>query len=76
MGVLILFVAFVLLVSAVARLDPRRMPVKFVEQSVMAVTTTSSAVTFPTILRNAVEKFGVSPSLGVSSVSAGGVVAG
>ncbi|VEI03035.1 Uncharacterised protein [Acidipropionibacterium jensenii] len=52
------------------------MPVKFVEQSVMAVTTTSSAVTFPTILRNAVEKFGVSPSLGVSSVSAGGVVAG
>ncbi len=61
LGVVVLFVAFVLLVCVVGRLDPRRMPGKFAEQSLIAVTTTSSAVTFPTILKNAVEKFGVSP---------------
>lgn len=61
LGVVVMFILFVLLVSVIARLDPRLMPGKFAEQTLLAITTTSSAVTFPTILKNAVEKFGVSP---------------
>lgn len=61
LGVVVMMIAFALFVSVKARLDPRPMPEKFFEQSMIAVTTTSSAVTFPTILKNAVEKFGVSP---------------
>lgn len=59
-GVVIIFALYVLVVVAVTRLNPLRLPAKLAEQTVVAVTTTSSAVTFPTVLKNAVEKFGIS----------------
>ena len=59
-GVVIISVLYVVVVVAVTRLNPLRLPAKLAEQTVVAVTTTSSAVTFPTVLKNAVEKFGIS----------------
>lgn len=53
-GVLILMAVFVLVIWARTRLNVWRLPPKLVEQTVVAVTTTSSAVTFPTVLRNTV----------------------
>lgn len=59
-GVVIVSVLFVVVVAARTRLNPWVLPGKLVEQTVIAVTTTSSAVTFPTVLKNAVEKVGIS----------------
>lgn len=59
-GVVIIFALYVVVVAAVTRLNPLRLPAKLAEQTAVAVTTTSSAVTFPTVLKNAVEKFGIS----------------
>ncbi|MER7560446.1 dicarboxylate/amino acid:cation symporter [Nocardioides sp. NPDC126508] len=59
-GVVIISALYVVVVVAVTRLNPLLMPAKLAEQSVVAITTTSSAVTFPTVLKNAVEKFGIS----------------
>lgn len=59
-GVVIISALYVVVVVAVTRLNPLRLPAKLAEQTVVAVTTTSSAVTFPTVLKNAVEKFGIS----------------
>lgn len=70
-GVLILMVVFVLVIWARTRLNVWRLPPKLVEQTVVAVTTTSSAVTFPTVLRNTVEKVGVSPTVANFTLSIG-----
>lgn len=70
-GVVILFLAMVAVVVAVTRLNPVRMPAKLAEQTVVAVTTTSSAVTFPTVLRNAVERFGISRRVADFTLSIG-----
>ncbi|MBG6096012.1 dicarboxylate/amino acid:cation symporter [Nocardioides luteus] len=59
-GVVIIFALYLVVVVAVTRLNPLLMPAKLAEQTVVAITTTSSAVTFPTVLKNAVEKFGIS----------------
>lgn len=59
-GVVVISALYVAVVVAVTRLNPLLMPAKLAEQSVVAITTTSSAVTFPTVLKNAVEKFGIS----------------
>ena len=59
-GVVIISALYVVVVVAVTRLNPLRLPAKLAEQTVVAITTTSSAVTFPTVLKNAVEKFGIS----------------
>lgn len=59
-GVLILTVVFVLVVSVRTGLSPWKLPAKLAEQTAVAITTTSSAVTFPTVLKNTVEKVGVS----------------
>lgn len=59
-GVLILLVIMVAVVWARTGLNPARLPKHLAEQTAIAVTTTSSAVTFPTVLRNTVEKVGVS----------------
>lgn len=70
-GVLILMAVFVLVIWARTRLNVWKLPPKLVEQTVVAVTTTSSAVTFPTVLRNTVEKVGVSPRIANFTLSIG-----
>lgn len=71
LGVLILFVLFVVVVTIRTRLDPRKLPGKLTEQTAIAVTTTSSAVTFPTVLKNTVEKVGVSQKVANFTLSIG-----
>jgi Na+/H+-dicarboxylate symporter len=41
-------------------LNPAKLPGRLAEKAAIAITTTSSAVTFPTVLKNTVEKVGVS----------------
>lgn len=71
LGVLILFVLFVLVVTVRTRLNPWKLPTKLAEQTAIAITTTSSAVTFPTVLRNTVEKVGVSQKVANFTLSVG-----
>lgn len=70
-GVLILLMLFVIVVSLRTGLAPWRLPSLLAEQTVIAVTTTSSAVTFPTVLKNAVEKVGVSQRIANFTLSVG-----
>ena len=70
-GVLILFALFVVTVTLRTRLSPWKLPGKLAEQTAIAVTTTSSAVTFPTVLRNTVEKVGVSQKVANFTLSVG-----
>lgn len=70
-GVLILFALFVVVVSVRTRLNPSKLPAMLAEQTAIAVTTTSSAVTFPTVLRNTVEKVGVSQRIANFTLSVG-----
>lgn len=71
LGVLILFAIFVAVVSLRTGLSPWKLPNKLAEQTAIAVTTTSSAVTFPTVLRNTVEKVGVSQRVANFTLSVG-----
>lgn len=71
LGVVLLTVLFVAVVSVRTRLDPRRLPRKLAEQTLIAITTTSSAVTYPTVLRNTVEKVGVSRRVADFTLSIG-----
>jgi Na+/H+-dicarboxylate symporter len=70
-GVLILFALFVVVVALSTRLSPWKLPAKLAEQTAIAITTTSSAVTFPTVLRNTVEKVGVSQKVANFTLSVG-----
>ncbi|MGO1948402.1 MAG: dicarboxylate/amino acid:cation symporter, partial [Mycobacteriaceae bacterium] len=70
-GVLILMVLFVLVIWMRTRLNVWKLPAKLAEQTVIAVTTTSSAVTFPAVLRNTVEKVGVSQRVANFTLSIG-----
>ncbi|WP_155852962.1 dicarboxylate/amino acid:cation symporter [Arthrobacter sp. H14] len=70
-GVLILTVLFVIVVSARTGLSPLKLPAKLAEQTAVAITTTSSAVTFPTVLKNTVEKVGVSKRCADFTLSVG-----
>lgn len=70
-GVLIVTALFVVVVTARTRLNPAALPGKLAEQTVIAVTTTSSAVTFPTVLKNAVEKVGISQRVANFTLSVG-----
>jgi len=70
-GVLILFALFVVVVTLSTRLSPWKLPGKLVEQTAIAITTTSSAVTFPTVLKNTVEKVGVSQKVANFTLSVG-----
>ena len=60
LGVVILIALFVLEIWVWIRLNIIRLAAKFAEQTVIAITTTNSAVAVPTVLRNTVEKVGVS----------------
>ncbi len=71
LGVLIMFAAFVVVVTARTRLNPRLLPGKLAEQTAIAVTTTSSAVTFPTVLKSAIEKVGISQKVANFTLSIG-----
>ncbi|QCV96006.1 dicarboxylate/amino acid:cation symporter [Acidipropionibacterium acidipropionici] len=71
LGVVILMVAFTLITVARTGVSLAKIPGKLAEQTVVAVTTTSSAVTFPTVLRSAVEKFGVSQRVANFTLSIG-----
>ncbi len=71
LGVLILFVLFVAVVTLRTRLNPWKLPSKLAEQTAIAITTTSSAVTFPTVLKNTVEKVGVSQKVANFTLSIG-----
>lgn len=71
LGVLILFALFVVVVAVRTRLSPWKLPNKLAEQTAIAITTTSSAVTFPTVLRNTVEKVGVSQKVANFTLSIG-----
>jgi Na+/H+-dicarboxylate symporter len=70
-GVVILFVLFVVVVTLRTRLSPWKLPGKLAEQTAIAITTTSSAVTFPTVLKNTVEKVGVSQKVANFTLSVG-----
>lgn len=71
LGVVILFLFFVVVTTALTRLNPFKLPGKLAEQTAIAVTTTSSAVTFPTVLKNTVEKVGVSQRVANFTLSVG-----
>ncbi|MBP8918742.1 MAG: dicarboxylate/amino acid:cation symporter [Micropruina sp.] len=70
-GVLIVMAAFVLVVWLRTGLNPALLPSKLAEQTVIAVTTTSSAVTFPTVLKTTIEKIGVSQRVANFTLSVG-----
>ena len=70
-GVLILFALFVVVVTIRTGLNPAKLPGHLAEQTVIAITTTSSAVTFPTVLKNAVEKVGISQRIANFTLSVG-----
>lgn len=81
LGVLVMTAIFVVVVTLRTGLSPLKLPAKLAEQTVVAVTTTSSAVTFPTVLKNTIEKVGVSPrvanftcSIGLTMGSTGSVI--
>ncbi|WCT06101.1 dicarboxylate/amino acid:cation symporter [Rhodococcus qingshengii] len=71
LGVGILFALFIVVVTARTRLNPGRLPRMLAEQTAIAITTTSSAVTFPTVLKNTVEKIGVSQKVANFTLSIG-----
>lgn len=71
LGVVLLTALFVAIVAGRTRLNPARLPRKLAEQTAVAVTTTSSAVTCPTVLRTTIEKIGVSPRVANFTLSVG-----
>lgn len=71
LGVIILMGFFVAVVAIRTGLNPARLPSKLSEQTLIAITTTSSAVTFPTVLKSAIEKVGISPRVANFTLSVG-----
>lgn len=70
-GVTIVMVFMVLLTAAICKVNPAKMPKKFLDMSIIALTTTSSAITFPTALKDAIEKFGVRRDIANFTMSVG-----
>lgn len=71
LGVIIVLALFVLVVWLRTGLNPALLPGKLSDQTMIAITTTSSAVTFPTVLRTAIEKVGVSQPVANFTLSVG-----
>jgi Na+/H+-dicarboxylate symporter len=71
LGVLLVTALFVLVVWLRTGLNPARLPAKLTEQTMIAITTTSSAVTFPTVLKTTIEKVGVSQRVSNFTLSVG-----
>ncbi len=59
-GDIIQFLVFGSLTSVLCKVNPLKMPKKFAKMSIMALTTTSSAICLPIKMEDAVTKFGVS----------------
>ena len=59
LGVSIMMIVFSAFTAARCGLNPLLMPKKFMKISIIALTTTSSAITFPTVLEDSVKKFGI-----------------
>ena len=59
-GDIIQFLLYFPLAAAVCKVNPLKMPKKFAKMSIMALTTTSSAICLPTKMEDMVTKFGVS----------------
>ncbi|MFT4230537.1 MAG: dicarboxylate/amino acid:cation symporter [Microbacterium sp.] len=71
LGVLIVLALFVLVVWLRTRVNVGLLPAKLTDQTMIAITTTSSAVTFPTVLRTTIEKVGVSQPVANFTLSVG-----
>lgn len=71
LGVLIVMALFVLVVWLRTRVNPMLLPAKLSDQTMIAITTTSSAVTYPTVLKTAIEKVGVSQRVANFTLSVG-----
>lgn len=59
LGVTIMMFFMTFIVTIRCRLNPLLLPKKFLQMSLVAITTTSSAITFPTSLKDSIEKFGI-----------------
>lgn len=70
-GVTIVMIFMVLLTAAICKVNPAKMPRKFLDMSIIALTTTSSAITFPTALKDTIEKFGVRRDIANFTMSVG-----
>ncbi|GMA09389.1 dicarboxylate/amino acid:cation symporter [Tetragenococcus halophilus subsp. flandriensis] len=70
-GTVILLLFMALFVATRCKLNPMLMPKKFLEMSIVALTTTSSAVSFPIALRDCVKKFGVDRDVANFTMSIG-----
>lgn len=71
LGVVIVMVVMALITSAICKINPALMPAKFLDMSMIALTTTSSAITFPTALKDCIEKFGVRREIANFTMSVG-----
>lgn len=70
-GVAIVMVLMVFITAAICKVNPAKMPKKFLDMSIIALTTTSSAIAFPTALKDAIEKFGVRRDIANFTMSVG-----
>lgn len=59
-GDIIQFLVYGPVTAAICKVNPLKMPKKFAKMSIMALTTTSSAICLPTKMEDSVTKFGVS----------------
>ncbi len=59
-GNIIQFAVYCPLAAALTKVNPFKMPKKYAKMSIMALTTTSSAICLPTKIEDSVTKFGVS----------------
>lgn len=71
LGVLVLLIIFVAVVWARTRVNIALLPAKLAQQTLIAVTTTSSAVTYPTVLKTAIDKVGVDRTVANFTLSVG-----
>ncbi|MGM0216711.1 dicarboxylate/amino acid:cation symporter [Enterococcus sp. AZ109] len=70
-GVIIMMSFMTVVVSLRCKINPVLLPKKFAAMSLMALTTTSSAITFPTALKDCIEKFGVRKDVANFTMSIG-----
>lgn len=59
-GDILQLVIYGLITAGICKINPLKMPRKFAKMSIIALTTTSSAITLPTKMEDSVTKFGVS----------------
>ncbi|KAF1302575.1 dicarboxylate/amino acid:cation symporter [Enterococcus saccharolyticus] len=70
-GVLVMMIVMASVVAIRCKINPMLLPKKFVDMSIVALTTTSSAITFPTALKDCIEKFGVRRDVANFTMSVG-----